>query len=179
MKGARWLRLATIVLISGFVVAYLGMCARIGLTERKLVFRRDLPVVALRSELAWQPETVQIGKLEQVPLFAWIVRSRPSDAGENAWVLFFHGNRANLSTMQNEFSRIRDLGFNILAPEYPGFAGKPGEPTESSVEQEAQIVFEYLQNALRVPPGKIVIWGRWAPASQWTWPVTVKRAPWY
>jgi uncharacterized protein len=131
MKGARWLRLATIVLISGFVVAYLGMCARIGLTERKLVFRRDLPVVALRSELALQPETLQIGKLEQVPLFAWIVPSRPSDAGENAWVLFFHGNRANLSTMQNEFSRIRDLGFNILAPEYPGFAGKPGEAPKS------------------------------------------------
>jgi fermentation-respiration switch protein FrsA (DUF1100 family) len=108
-----------------------------------------------------QPQTVQVGTLRSVPVFAWSIQSLPRDSGANQWVLHFHGFGDNLASTfnQSEFHRLRDMGFGILAPEYPGYAGKPGEPTEQAVEQEAQIAYDYLRTISNVPERNIVIYG--------------------
>ena len=60
---------------------------------------------------------------------------------------------------QAEFHRLRGLGFSILAAEYPRFGGKPGEPTEQTVEQEAQVAYDYLRKNNNVSERNIVIYG--------------------
>src|SRR5262249_12821266 len=133
MRVSHWARLAAITILCVVLAVYVGTCAWLKLNEHKLVFARDFPVVPLRVELGLQPETVQIGNVEQVPLFAWVIRSLPVDSAANLWVLYFHGSGDNVTWEQPRFRVVRDLGFNILAPEYLGYAGKPGQPTEKSV----------------------------------------------
>jgi len=159
MTVRKRLRLVATVLLSLAVIAYVGICAWVKLNEHKLVFARDWPPVPIRESLGLQPEAVQIGNLGDVPLFAWSIRSLPEDSAANVWVLYFHGSGENVTSHQGEFYRLRNLGFNVLAPEYPGYAGKPGQPSEQAVEREAQLAFDYLHKLKKVPESNIVIWG--------------------
>ena len=126
MTVRKRLRLVATVLLSLAVIAYVVICAWVKLNEHKLVFARDWPPVPIRESLGLQPETVQIGNLGDVPLFAWSIRSLPEDSAANAWVLYFHGSGENVTSHQREFYQLRNLGFNVLAPEYPGYAGNQG-----------------------------------------------------
>ncbi len=159
MTVRKRLRLVATVLLSLAVIAYVGICAWVKLNEHKLVFARDWPPVPIRESLGLQPEAVQIGNLGDVPLFAWSIRSLPEDSAANVWVLYFHGSGENVTSHQREFYQLRNLGFNVLAPEYPGYAGKPGQPSEQAVEREAQLAFDYLHKLKKVPESNIVIWG--------------------
>ena len=159
MKLLRWARLGAIIVLGTALVGYAGTCAWLRLNGRNLIFARNLPVVPESVELQLHPETVQIGNVEHVPVFAWVIHSLPADSAANAWVLYFHGSGADLTWDQELLWLFRGLGFNILAPEYPGYAGKPGQPTEKSVEDEAQVAFDYLRNFAHVPPANVAIWG--------------------
>ena len=48
------------------------------------------------------------------------------------WVLFLHGNAATIASRPNlaRYGDFRTLGVSILAPEYRGFGGLAGVPTE-------------------------------------------------
>ncbi len=161
MPARKWLRRVAITLLSLVVIAYVGTCVWLRLNEHRLVFRRDFPKEPIIESLGLQPQTVQIGTLGPVPLFAWSIQSLPKDSGAKQWVLLFHGSGGNVTSTfnQSQLHRLRDMGFGILAPEYPGYAGKPGEPTEQAVEQEAQIAYDYLREISNVPERNIVIFG--------------------
>ena len=92
--------------------------------------------------------------------FAWMMR-QSADAGSAPWVLFLHGNAATVASRVNivRYEHLRSLGVNVFAPEYRGFGGLAGEPTESGVTEDASIAYRYLRETLRVPPGRIVIYG--------------------
>jgi len=133
MTVPKRLRLVATALLSVAFITYVGICVWLKLNEHKVVFARDWPPVPVRESLGLQPETVQIGNLRDVPLFAWSIRSLPEDFAANVWLLYFHGSGENVTSHQREFYRLRNLGFNVLAPEYPGYAGKPGQPSEQAV----------------------------------------------
>jgi len=161
MSARKWFRRVTITLLSLVVIAYIGTCVWLKINEHRLVFTRDLPTEPLSESLGFQPQTVQIGTLGSAPVFAWSIQSLPNNSAANQWVLHFHGSGDNVTSWfnQRELHRLRDMGFGILAPEYPGYAGKPGEPTEQAVEQEAQIAYDYLRKTGNVPERNIVIYG--------------------
>jgi fermentation-respiration switch protein FrsA (DUF1100 family) len=137
------------------------MCVWLMVNQHRLVFGKRFPVVPIRESLGLQPQTVQVGSLGAMSLFATSISSLPPDAALNRWVLYFHGSDDNNTDMwdQTDFHHLRDMGFHILAPEYPGYSGKPGQSTEQVVEQEAQISYDYLRKIHNVPEGNIVIFG--------------------
>ena len=47
----------------------------------------------------------------------------------------------------------------MLAPEYRGFAGLPGRPSEESVTADARHAYEYLRKGLAVTPSRLVVFG--------------------
>jgi hypothetical protein len=51
------------------------------------------------------------------------------------------------------------MGFNVMAPEYPGYAGSPGEPSEAILSREARAAYDYLRKEKRVPAKNIVLFG--------------------
>lgn len=161
MPVPKWPRRVGIALLSLVLISYVGLCAWLKVNEHRLVFTREFPAEPIWESLGLQPQTVEIGTLRSVRLFAWSIPSLPSDSEANQWVLHFHGSGDNVTSAFNqaEFHRLRGMGFSILAPEYPGYAGKPGRSTEQTVEQEAQIAYDYLRKTNKVPEGNIVIYG--------------------
>jgi fermentation-respiration switch protein FrsA (DUF1100 family) len=157
----KWVKRVALALLSLIALAYVGMCIWLKVNGHRLVFTRELPVEPTWESLGLQPHTVQIGNLGPIPLSAWSIPSLPDDSQANQWVLHFHGSGDNVTSgfNQTEFHRLRGMGFSILAPQYPGYAGKPGEPTELTVEQEAQIAYDYLRKTNNVPDRNIVIYG--------------------
>ncbi|PYX23662.1 MAG: hypothetical protein DMG82_10835 [Acidobacteria bacterium] len=75
--------------------------------------------------------------------FAWIIPSLP-EGHSNYWLLLFHGSDDNVSVGAIGQDDFRAMGFNIMAPEYPGYLDAPGEPSEALVEREAQAAYQYL-----------------------------------
>lgn len=140
------------------MLAYAGACVWIRVHETQLVYPRSQPFSRPASSLALHEERVEFGDLDGVPLYAWIVPSLPGDSSK-AWVLFFHGSGDNVSSHAADYYDFRSLGFNIMAPEYPGYLDSPGTPGEAGLEREARAAYEYVRTVRGARARDIVIYG--------------------
>jgi hypothetical protein len=79
----------------------------------------------------------------------------------STWVLFLHGNSATVASRVNiaHYRELRALGLNVMAPEYRGFGGLAGVPTEAGLYEDARAAFEHLTGSLGVAPLQVVIYG--------------------
>jgi len=91
--------------------------------------------------------------------FAWVMRRGAADEGP--WVLFLHGNAATIASNVNisHYRQLRGLGLNIMAPEYRGFGGLDGHPTERALAEDARVAYDYLVVTRRIAPSRVVIYG--------------------
>jgi fermentation-respiration switch protein FrsA (DUF1100 family) len=161
MAVGKWLWRVGITVVSLALLSYVGICVWLLANQHRLVFGKHFPVVPVCESLGLHAQTVQVGAVGALPLFASSISSFPPDNSFNRWVVYFHGADDNNTDMwdQTDFYQLRDLGFHVLAPEYPGYSGKPGQSTEQIVEQEAQIAYDYLRKTYNVPESNIVIFG--------------------
>jgi len=87
----------------------------------------------------------------------------PSDEGEvdRPWVIFLHGNASTIASRLNilHYDRLVQLGVNVFAPEYRGYGGVEGVPTEAGIEADAQTAYDYLRGELHAKPARIIIYG--------------------
>jgi fermentation-respiration switch protein FrsA (DUF1100 family) len=76
-------------------------------------------------------------------------------------VLFLHGQGSNLASRLNilHYDQLSRLGLNVLAPEYRGFGGVEGVPSEAGLAEDARAAYDYLRGDLHVDPRRIVIYG--------------------
>lgn|SRR5215813_559400 len=145
--------------VLGLLVAvYLGACIWVRANETRLIFPRSTRYVAPPPSLALNQQRLEFGEVDGTKLYAWIVPSLPSDP-ENNWVLIFHGNGDNVSGGANFYDDWRAMGFNIMAPEYPGYLDSPGTPGEAIIEREARLAYQYLRTVRQVPTRNIVLFG--------------------
>jgi uncharacterized protein len=109
----------------------------------------------------WFPyEQVDVPRSDGARQFAWIMpTAQPPD--DPTWVLFLHGNAATVAARVNiaHYAELRTLGLNVMAPEYRGFGGLEGLPTESVLAADAQSAYDYLRQVRRVPASRLVIYG--------------------
>lgn len=73
-----------------------------------------------------------------------IVYERRSDNAK-AWILFFHGNGGTAIDRTYFFEPIKDLPFNIVLVEYPGYHGAPGSPSQASLLAQSLRVFSHYR----------------------------------
>ena len=124
--------------------------------ETRLVFEHGQPLGPLRPAPPF--EQVDLPAAGGDRQFGWIMRH---GGGNAPWLLYLHGNSATVASRANivRYERLRALGLNILAPEYRGFGGLAGEPSERSVTEDARRGYDYLRGPLRVPPSRLVVFG--------------------
>ena len=86
------------------------------------------------------------------------MRQRSPDA---PWVLYLHGNSATVASRVNilRYECLRALGLNVIAPEYRGFGGLNGWPSEQSVTDDARQGYTYLRDGLGIPASRVVVFG--------------------
>lgn len=151
--GAGRLLLLALVLI---LVSYGGAAAWLWTQETRLVFRAGRSLGPARPAPPF--EHVDLPRADGARQFAWVMRHA---GGGDTWVLFLHGNAGTVASRMNitHYEQLRALGLNVLAPEYRGFGGLEGVPTERGLYADARAAYDYLRERLEVPPDRIAIYG--------------------
>jgi len=155
----RRLRRALIVVGILAIVGYLGAIIWLVTHETTIIFAGGMPLGNLRPAMPFEQVTSPADDRGPHHLF-WLMRA-PTGSDAKPWVIFLHGNGANVATRLNilHYEALRDLGLNVIAPEYRGFGGLDGVPTESGVNRDARASYDYLREPLHVDPRRIIIYG--------------------
>jgi uncharacterized protein len=149
----------TLVLIAVVAIfVYGGAIAWLIAHETTIVFQPGQPLGDLRPRMPFEQIAIEPpGAPRQI---AWMIRTDGGSA-PHPWVIYLHGNRLNIASRLNilHYERLSRLGVNVLAPEYRGFGGMDGVPTESGVGADARSAYDYLRQQLHADPRRIVIYG--------------------
>lgn len=87
-------------------------------------------------------------------LSAWLTPEK-EDA---PMAIFFHSNGTNLDDNLGRIETLQDLGFRVLAPEYRGYAGNPGIPSERGLKKDAEAAYDLAKTL--APTEKILLVGQ-------------------
>ena len=125
--------------------------------ETRLVFQAGSTLATGRPPFPY--EQISLTEAASPDQFAWAMPS--SDAAAKVWVLYLHGNATSVASQVNiaHYRLLRSAGLNVLAPEYRGFGGIAGSPTEATLQADARAAYDYLRNRRKVPPQLILIYG--------------------
>jgi dipeptidyl aminopeptidase/acylaminoacyl peptidase len=146
-----WSLLALVV--AGYAAVVLWLISQ----EARIVFQAGRTLAAGRP--AFPYEQIDVPRQDGARQFAWVMRREASDEGP--WVLFLHGNAATIASRVNisHYRQLRDDGLNVFAPEYGGFGGLDGTPTEAALAADARAAYDYLTVSRHISPKRIVIYG--------------------
>jgi uncharacterized protein len=145
------------------VLGYGGAIAHLMLQETELIFRT---AAATADTFPSFPYTkVDFPRPDGGSQFGWRMpaggSARAATPLGDLWVLYLHGNASTVASRMSvkHFTRLRELGLNVLAPEYHGYHGLPGVPSEATVAADARAGYDYLRTTERVPAERLVIYG--------------------
>jgi fermentation-respiration switch protein FrsA (DUF1100 family) len=135
-------------------VLYLGLLVTLFFAQRNLIYLRSAPPV--------DPATVGLSNVEVVAL--------PTSDGETlvAWwsppqpgkptVLFLHGNAGTVADRSEAFAFYQGMGLGAMFPEYRGYGGSTGTPSEKGLIADAIAAYDWLLSK-GVSPDKIGVVG--------------------
>jgi fermentation-respiration switch protein FrsA (DUF1100 family) len=157
--GARFsVRRILAAAIGVVAVAYLGAVGYLVASETSIVFETGGALGPLRpGPPIQQIESRRDDGSRQV---TWVMPAA-QDADGAPWVIFLHGNGSSISSRLNilHYERLRQLGLNVIAPEYRGYAGTGGVPSEAGVEADGRSAYDYLTRQRGIAPSRIVLFG--------------------
>jgi uncharacterized protein len=158
----RRLRQAVLAIIVLTVIAYGVAVVRLMMEETELIFRTAVARADTRP--AFPYTQIDLPRTDGARQFAWrLDRAAEGTNGHGSgdWVLYLHGNASTVASRMNvkHYTRLHELGVNVLAPEYRGYNGLPGVPSEATVVADARAAYDYLRNGGGVPADRIVIFG--------------------
>jgi fermentation-respiration switch protein FrsA (DUF1100 family) len=73
---------------------------------------------------------------------------------------FFHGNAEDLGDLEPFLREMQRRGFAVFAVDYPGYGLSSGSPSEKSVYAANTAAAHYLQESLKVPLSRVLLYGR-------------------
>lgn len=147
--------LALLVLtVLGYAAAVLYLANR----QARVVARSGRSLGPARPSFPF--EQVDIPRVDGARQFAWLM-PEPTASADAPWVLFLHGNPATIAAQVNiaHYDELRKLGVSVMAPEYRGFGGLDGLPTEATLAADARAAYHYLRTVRRIPASRLVIYG--------------------
>lgn len=75
-------------------------------------------------------------------------------------ILYSHGNRTNISYLQEFFQELTHKGFAVLAYDYPGYGLSQGKATESNTYASIDAMYDLLQKEYHFKSSQIIAMGR-------------------
>lgn len=138
--------------------AYAGYLSLLYLQQRQMMFpgagMSAEPLAALHLAPPRQRVSLRasFGRVQAV----WI----PAPEATAPALIYFHGNAEFAAQNLDALSRVAALGVQVLLIEYPGYAGSDGQPTRSSLNEAAQLGFDWLAAHPRVDRQRIIGMGR-------------------
>ena len=142
-------------LLGAAVVGYCGVALALYFGQRQILFRPDVtrPDVAAVGLPGLRAVTVRTAA--RLELLAWWL---PASSPGRPVVLYFHGNGGNLAHRAERLRQFALAGFGVLMPEYPGYGGNEGAPSERSLFETAMAALAFLA-AQGVGDGHVAVYG--------------------
>jgi abhydrolase domain-containing protein 17 len=75
-------------------------------------------------------------------------------------ILYSHGNAEDLGVARPMLNRLQNWGFSVFAYDYRGYGTSDGNPSEANAYQDAEAAYTYLTQQLKIPPQRILLYGR-------------------
>jgi len=159
-KARRWQPRRGRYLIACLVLVALGYLAAVAWLmsqETRVVFQAGAVLGPGRPDPPY--EQVDVSRADGARQFGWVIPRGTGDTG--LWVLYLHGNATSIASQVNlaHYQGLRSIGLNVFAPEYRGFGGLDGVPTEAALAADARAAYEYLRQTRRIPANRLVIYG--------------------
>jgi uncharacterized protein len=136
------------------LIAYLLVLACLYVFQRQLLYFPDRSRPPLGSLAQLGVREAELTTADGLSLRSWYL---PAHSGRPV-ILYFHGNGGNISHRADRLRRFAREGYGVLMPEYRGYGGNPGEPTEAGFYQDARAAYDFLQRD-GVAAGRIVLYG--------------------
>lgn len=148
-------RRAIVALLLLGVIVYAAAVAHLMSQETELIFRNSGARADRRPSVPYRQ--VDIPRADGARQFGWELPAN----GADIWVLFLHGNASTIASRMNvaHVERLHGLGVNVFAPEYRGYHGLDGVPTEASVVADARAGYDYLRNERHISSDRVAIFG--------------------
>jgi len=137
------------------LLAYVAWCALIYFAQDWLIFPREMAGPAL--PLPKGAELISIPLADGKHMEGWFFPATRSPAPA---VVYFHGN-AELICHQNRIvEQYHAMGFAVLLPEYRGYGGQPGSPSQKAFRKDMPRFYDALAKRADIDPGRIIFHGR-------------------
>lgn len=143
--------------ILGVIVAvYLALLALLFFMQRSLLFvpNRQRPDLA-EAGLAPTMRAVELVTADGLRLLAWY---QPPAGNPGALLLYLHGNAGHIGHRADRVRPYLDAGFGVLLPEYRGYGGNPGQPSEAGFYSDARAALDFLTQQC-VSDKRVVLYG--------------------
>jgi uncharacterized protein len=139
--------------------------------------------------VAYEPLTIETADGER--LRAWFIprpqhqapgtarpatgTARPVPGPPHPFVVYFHGNGANLSNWTPILVGIARQGYSVLAFDYRGYGVSSGRPTEKGLYRDVDAILDHVRTKM-TPLAPVIYWGRSLGVSMAAYAAT-KHAP--
>ena len=148
----------TTVLLAIAAVAigiYLTVLVLLTVMQRRFLYgpdanRPDLLVTGIPGA-----QEITVRTADGLDLLAWLTLQ---DDETGPVVLYLHGNAGNLNNRASRLTVMNSFGWGALMPEYRGFGGNPGKPTEAGMIQDVRAAYAALRN-MDISANRIVLYG--------------------
>jgi fermentation-respiration switch protein FrsA (DUF1100 family) len=101
-------------------------------------------------------EDIWFASADGTRLFGWYVEA----AAASPVLLWCHGNAGNIINRLENLRELYRLGLSVFLFDYRGYGRSQGRPTEEGLYQDARGAYEYITRGRRIPPERLVIFGR-------------------
>ncbi len=140
-----WLRVRRVVLFLGAI--YIVSVGLLWAFQRHLIYLPSGgPVAAPRGAPFESLQELRITTSDGVKLEAWYLPGM-----RTATVLVFHGNGGHRAHRVGLVRSLHRLGYGVLLPDYRGYGGSEGEPSESGLYADAEACLAWLRANAKGP----------------------------
>jgi fermentation-respiration switch protein FrsA (DUF1100 family) len=136
------------------VVAYATLVGGLYLFQRQLLYLPD----RARPELAGMAQLgvreVVLSTEDGLSLLSWYLAPRPG----RPVIAYFHGNGGHIGYRVARLLHFAREGYGVLMPEYRGYGGNPGNPSEAGFYADGRAALAFLEREA-VSPSRLVLYG--------------------
>jgi len=137
------------------IVVIFNIFLYIKFIEKKGIYYPYPQIERTPHNLGLDYQDIYIKNSDGLLLNAWFIPARDA----KYTIIFFHGNAGNISHRLDKISIFYNLGLSTFIFDYRGYGKSKGRPYEEGLYIDADAVYRYLINEIKVPADKIILYG--------------------
>jgi fermentation-respiration switch protein FrsA (DUF1100 family) len=158
-KRRLYKRLGLIIIVT-IALTYLCECAALYFNQGRIIFPRDMAPQSLGRPLGKNTVIVQHEIEAGGKVVAWFFPASAAGPSSPApAVICFHGNAEAINECDDIVRLCRAMGCSVLLPEFRGYGGCAGEPSEKGIVEDAVCFYDQIVKRPDVDKARVVFHG--------------------